>query len=119
MNIFEKIRLAWKTAGAIQNVKEASMKAGWKTSEFWLVLLSQLGPVVMMLWGLIPANIMVQIMLVGGALTGIFAALRTYVKTTATKADDAMFNKMVESKVIVALKPILDKLGADTSCIPL
>lgn len=119
MNLFQKAKLLWSVASAFKKIKGENMKSGWKTSEFWLVLLSQAVPVIMMLWGLIPAGVMVQMMIVAGSLSAVFAGFRTFVKSTTSKTDDELFNKIVTSKVMVALKPIFDKLGVDISCVPL
>jgi hypothetical protein len=106
MSIWEKIKLLFKINSAIKNIKEAKMKSGFLTSEFWLTLLGQAVPIVLALWGFIPQNVMLIIMGYAGVLSAIYIIARTWIKKTSSKKDDAIFNK-----INAILKPIADKLG--------
>jgi hypothetical protein len=106
MSIYEKIKLLLKLNSAVNGIKEAQMKSGWKTSEFWTVVLSQAVPIIIALWGFIPATVMVQIMSISGILAGVYALSRAFVKASGSKLDDEKFNKIVS-----ILDPVLDKIG--------
>ena len=50
------------------------MKPGWKTTEFWLIILSNVATVLTMVAGVLPAKYGVPIMT---AVSGLYAVLRT------------------------------------------
>jgi hypothetical protein len=106
MNIIDKIKALWAVKKAVDGIQEAQMKIGWKTSEFWFAVMSQLVPVMLAVWGFIPATVMTQIMTTTGILAGVYTLARSIVKASASKNDDVVFNRIVG-----IIKPIADKLG--------
>jgi len=115
MNIIDKIKLFFKIKGLIEYVKTEGkrsikmatvVKPSWQTGEFWLVVLSQAVPIIVLLFGLIPADVVIKIMAIGGIVASIFALARSIVKSSASKADDETYNRL-----ITILKPLFDKFG--------
>ena len=71
-----KNRAAIKTASnAVDGVKEAYVKSGWKTTEFWLAVLSNIATVIPALGGLIPPEKAATILAVVNGLYGIVRAI--------------------------------------------
>jgi hypothetical protein len=54
------------------------MKSGWKTTEFWLAVLTAAGTAVGALSGLIPAELAVKITTI---ISAVYATLRTLAKS--------------------------------------
>ena len=76
------------------------MKAGIKTTEFWLTLISVVGLFVPTLMGLISPE---KASIVIGILVGIYTAARAIVKMTSTTIDDTIIEAIGEN--------IINKLG--------
>ena len=103
MNIIEKAKALWSIWAELNKIKEAKMKSGIMTTEFWLVVLGGISTVAIALWGIInPQWIVVATLW----LPTVYTIARTIVKATASKDDDAVFNSVLDK-----LKPILDKLN--------
>lgn len=86
MNLFQKIKLLWKVKGPIEEtIKEATKmdenkKPGWKTTEFYMTLLTNIITVVGTLKNIIPADTAAVIIAVAN---GIYGVLRTVAKKEA------------------------------------
>ena len=88
--MFKKLKFIWKNRKAIKKVSKAvsnvqeeyKMKSGKLSTEFWLVIVSNLMTVAAALQGAISAEAMAIIMAV---LNGLYASLRTYLKGQETK----------------------------------
>lgn len=94
MNIIEKVKMLFKLKKIFNQAKEVSkMKAGWKTTEFWLAVAS----VVISLWftfqGMIPAELALKVM---GAVAMVYQVARTIVKATPSMKDDELLAKIEE-----------------------
>jgi hypothetical protein len=114
MNIFQKIKVLFTINSIIKNIKEGTMKSGWKTSEFWFTILGQIIPIVITLWGFIPQTVMLKIMAISGILSAVYILARSLVKITKSKVDDAVFNKLN-----VIIKVLLEKLNIKVEDLPL
>lgn len=83
-------------------VKKIMIETGWKSTRFWLTILTIglniLGAVI----GLLPANTVMWIVFV---LTVLYLVMRTVAKLTPSLKDDAL---------VEALEGPLSKLGVDT-----
>ena len=85
MNILEKIRLLWKIRDLFRKLKEGSKmvetatgtKPGYKTTEFWLVVVSNLTTIVTALNGVVSPEKATVILAI---LNGIYTILRSLVK---------------------------------------
>ena len=85
MNILQKIKLYFKFKRAFNNIKKAAQevkmnsetRAGWKTTEFWLIVVSNLLAITGTLKGVIPADTGAIII---ASLNGIYGVLRTIAK---------------------------------------
>lgn len=66
MNLFQKIKVAWEVRKLFQGVSK--VKPGWKTTEFWLVVLPNIQQFVNALQGGLPDRItMIALALLNGA----------------------------------------------------
>lgn len=78
MNLLSKLKVLWKVRKPIGNIQEAVMqKSGWKTSEFYLVLITNLITIAGALQGVIDPKTMAIVI---ASLNGIYGVLRTLVK---------------------------------------
>jgi hypothetical protein len=82
MGLLANLKMIWKNRAALKaasnaadGVKEAYVKSGWKTTEFWLAVLSNIATVVPALGGLIPPEKAATILAVVNGLYGIVRAL--------------------------------------------
>ena len=84
MSLWQKVKAVFTIRKAVMNVAE--VKAGWKTSEFWLVIVTNLIAVVGAIQGFIPATTVVIIM---AALNAVYQFLRTIAKGGGTTTPPA------------------------------
>ena len=84
MSLWQKVKAVFTIRKAVMNVAE--VKAGWKTSEFWLVIVTNLIAVVGAIQGFIPATTVVIIM---AALNAVYQFLRTITKGGGTTTPPA------------------------------
>lgn len=78
LKLLWKNRSAIKEAGkAIEAIKEANVKTGWKTTEFWMTIMTNVVTVVQALNGVIPPETAAIILAVANGLYGV---LRTITK---------------------------------------
>ncbi len=84
----KNIMLLWKI---YKKIKEAKMKDGIKTSEFWLTVISSLITILLSIEGLIPVEIMTKTITI---LVGVYTIARTVVKFTTTTKDDEFVEKI-------------------------
>lgn len=82
MNFIKWITIFFKVKSPVENaIKEARKmngnKPGWKTTEFWLTILTNLGSVVGALSGVIPADLAVKII---AGINGTYAVARSVLK---------------------------------------
>jgi hypothetical protein len=77
MNIIDKIKLYFKIKSCYEEVRSMEVKSGYKTTEFWLVVVSNIGNVVTACAGLIPPSTAV---IVSAVLNCIYTILRSAVK---------------------------------------
>lgn len=82
MGLLANLKLVWRNRTALKaaskaadGVKEAYVKTGWKTTEFWLAVLSNVATVVPALGGLIPPEKAATLLAVVNGLYGIVRAL--------------------------------------------
>lgn len=88
MGLLANLKAVWKNraalkaaSNAVDGVKEAYVKTGYKTSEFWLAVLSNVATVIPALAGVIPAEKAAMILAV---VNGIYGIVRGLTKATAT-----------------------------------
>lgn len=84
MNLLSKLKLLWKVKKPVSNIAmEVSKmpKSGWRTTEFWLVIVSNLLTIAGALQGVIGAETAAVIVAV---LNGIYGVLRTIAKKDLT-----------------------------------
>lgn len=91
MGLIANLKTAWKNRAALRaaskaadGVKEAYVKSGWKTTEFWLAVLSNVATVVPALGGLIPPEKAATILAIVNGLYGIVRALTKATAPIAT-----------------------------------
>ena len=89
-----------KAKREVSKMNDNKDKAGWKTSEFWLNILSIAITLLAGVQGLIPPTVMATIM---GVLATVYTISRLVVKLTPSKADDALVDAIGEK--------LKDKLG--------
>ena len=83
MNIIQKIKLLFKLREFFNKLKEGGKfmegtnKPGWKTTEFWLVVISNLITIIIALNGVISPEKATTIITI---LNGVYAVLRSLVK---------------------------------------
>jgi len=77
MNIIQKIKLLLKVKKSAGNVKEAYMKSGVKTTEFWMTVVSNLVTIIGALGGNIEPE---KAAILLAVLNGIYSVLRSLVK---------------------------------------
>lgn len=86
MNIIEQIKVLFRirkpATDLLQEVKQ--VKSGWKTSEFWMTVVSQLLAVVGALSGVLDAK---TAAIVVGALNAVYTVLRTIAKAPVPAPD--------------------------------
>ena len=82
MGVLANLKVLWKNRTALRaaskaadGVKEAYVKSGWKTTEFWLVVLSNIATVIPALSGVIPPEKAATILAVVNGIYGIVRAL--------------------------------------------
>lgn len=85
MNIIDKIKALFSLNKAISNIKEAykmdsTVKPGYKTTEFWLTVITNIVTVIGAIKGLIPANVATIALTV---LNAIYGVIRTLAKSNA------------------------------------
>jgi hypothetical protein len=82
MNIFSKLKLLWKVKEPAEHIIEevSNVKAGWKTSEFWLTILSNLITIAGALQGVIDPKTAAVVL---AALNGVYTTVRGIVKAKA------------------------------------
>lgn len=85
MNLFQKLRLLFKVKEPVEKlIKEVSnVKDGYKTTEFWLTLLSTLTTIAGALNGVIDPK---TAAIISAALTGVYNLVRGIVKAKAGEA---------------------------------
>ena len=84
MGVFQNLGLLWKNrkllkaaSKAVDEIQEAKMKSGIKTTEFWLTAVSQLMTLAGALNGVIDPK---TAAVISAVLTGIYGVLRTLAK---------------------------------------
>lgn len=89
MGLIANLKVIWKNREALKaaskaadGVKEAYVKSGWKTSEFWLVVLSNIAAVVPALNGVIPADKAATLLVI---VNSIYAVVRALAKSGPAK----------------------------------
>ena len=75
MNIFQEIKALITIRGAVRNMSD--VKAGWQTSEFWLIVVTNLLAVATAMQGSLNPQTAAIILAV---LNGVYTVLRTIVK---------------------------------------
>lgn len=82
MGLLANLKTVWKNRKALKaasksvdGIKEAYVKSGWKTTEFWLAVLSNVATVVPALGGMIPPEKAAMILAIVNGLYGIVRAL--------------------------------------------
>lgn len=82
MGLIANLKEIWKHREAIKiasksvdGIKEAYVKSGWKTSEFWLVVLSNIAAIVPALNGVIPADKAATLLVIVNSVYAIVRAL--------------------------------------------
>jgi uncharacterized membrane protein HdeD (DUF308 family) len=103
INPIKAIKFFFQAKGDISKIKEAKMKSGVKTTEFWVTVIGALVNVALFFYAGIDPKILA---LVITGLACVYTVARTIVKATVSKKDDEVFNR-----VLNALKPLLDKMG--------
>jgi uncharacterized membrane protein YfcA len=97
MNILEQIKLLIALKKFLEGVKQ--MKAGWKSTEFWVTLLGVIGSLVGSIAGMLPPELVVKIV---AGLVIVYTIARTITKLTPSTKDDELVAKIGE---------IINKLG--------
>lgn len=77
MNILQRIGIFLKANESIKNIKEAKMKTGYKTTEFWMVVIANLLNVLGTLNGVIDGK---TFAIVSTTLNGAYTVMRTLAK---------------------------------------
>lgn len=101
MSIIDKIKLFFTVSKELNKIREAKMKSGWKTTEFWLTVLGALLSVLAMAGSLIPPTLTAQIV---GGLIMVYTIARAIVKFTPSTKDDevlAKFEALLKEKNIL------------------
>lgn len=104
MNYFKVFSVLWTTKGIVEEeIKEAKMdtasgQPGWKTSEFWLHLASQVG----VLWGAVQGFIPPQYAAII-SISGI--AIYTIARTVAKAVSDVQSAK-ASSSTVTTTQPV-------------
>lgn len=81
MGLIQDVKVIWELKKAYDKTKEAykmdstAIKAGWKTSEFWLTVLTNIIAIVGSLGGLIPPQTATVILAVANGVYGIIRAI--------------------------------------------
>lgn len=90
MGILDKLKLLLVLRSTYSKVKEAVVKSGWKTSEFWLAIFT----IVVNLWfsinGMLPAETVTWIISI---VVLAYTVARAVVKFTPTLKDDELLAK--------------------------
>jgi hypothetical protein len=105
MSIFQDVKALITAYKVLGQLKEAQMKSGYQTTEFWLTLVGTVGTAWAGLGSLIPATLAAQLI---AGLVIAYAIVRGLIKVaamitplTATTKDDAL---------VTGLSQILDKI---------
>lgn len=87
MGLLANLKAVWKNRAALKaassaadEIKGAYVKSGWKTTEFWLAVLSNVATVIPALSGVIPAEKAAMILAV---VNGIYGIVRGLTKAAA------------------------------------
>ena len=93
MGLIANLKTVWKNRAALKaaskaadGVKEAYVKSGWKTSEFYLVVLSNIASIIPALAGLITPEKAATLLVV---VNSIYAVVRALTKASAIPAPPA------------------------------
>ena len=87
MNLFDEIKALFAIKRAVDNVREEQkVKPGWKTTEFWMTIATNVVTVAGALKGLIPDDKAALIVAIANAVYGVARALT---KATADTPDAA------------------------------
>lgn len=98
MNLFQKVKALWTIKTVVEEeIKEAkamnALKAGWKTSEFWLHLAVQAGVLWAAVKGFVPEHSAVIIQIAG-------IAIYTIARTVLKAVSDIKGTVVVEAPVV-------------------
>lgn len=84
MSLIKNLGLIWKNrkiittaSNSFDTIKEAQMKSGWKTSEFWMTAVGQLMTLAGALNGVLDPK---TAAIISASLTGVYGVLRTLAK---------------------------------------
>ena len=84
MNLIKKIKLLFKFKGLYKKIMEAKMSKGFKSTEFWLVVVGSLVTAFQALQGTLDPKIAT---IVGASLTCIYTIMRSLTKSSEAKAN--------------------------------
>ncbi len=116
-NWISELRAFLKIRQEVYNIMDEikTVKPGWRTSEFWLVLAGGIATIASAAAPLIPAAALPYIAGVSLVLPAIYTVARTIVKLTPSKADDAFLDNLA-AKLAPLIK--LDKPAAPPVDVP-
>lgn len=93
MSLISDIKSIWRNRQALKaassaalQLKETYVKSGWKTSEFWLVLLSNAVAIIPALKGIIPADTASTLVVI---INGVYSIVRALTKTSSVTVVEA------------------------------
>jgi len=93
VGLISNLKTIWKNRSAIKavskavnEVKEGNLKSGWKTTEFWLTVLTNAGAIVTALNGVLDPKTAAIIMAV---VNGVYSVLRAALKSGAQEEKTA------------------------------
>lgn len=91
MNVFSKVKALWTVKTfATSSIKEGKRmngsKPGWKTTEFWLTLLTNVSTLVAALKGVVPDQ---AALIIVASANGIYGIIRAISKATTPPAPTA------------------------------
>jgi hypothetical protein len=90
IKLFKKISLAWKTRNAVKKIKEAYMKEGIKSSEFWISAVTWISVLLVAAMGLLDPKTATAIL---AGIAVVYTIARTIVKITPSTKDDELLEK--------------------------
>jgi len=109
MGILDKIKALFVLNKEFNKIKEAKMKSGFRTTEFWLTALTSLLSVYGAVSGLIPQDLALKI--VAGIIM-VYTIARAIVKFTPTTKDDEVLAKIeaiLKEKEILKNSELINK----------
>lgn len=89
----QQIRLALAARSGLNKIKEAKVKSGIRSSEFWIVVATVVASIWGAAGGLVSPELTTKIV---GIVVAIYTIARTVVKATASTKDDELLDKIKE-----------------------